>query len=616
MKELFYDTERMLLANSDLISRHPAHLYYSVLPFLPSDTYLARKYPAPRDCISVLTGRENSWPPSLFKVTSLYEGSLVTLAPGGHMFAVGDEDRIQIYNASNGLLNSSIGSMATDGHYYPNVAAFTEDECGVVMVWSGEFDGKLGSHQIEKFDLIQQIGQIYWTTPRDVESPLKLSEYGSYVAFAEHNNRDTRICVWKTDGSDDISIPLDCAGEVKDLDLAGESARLVAVATKGITILSIPSGDVQRTLYYEGAEYVRISRDGSFLASRTGQGEARLWSITQGTLLATFKTEWRCSMVFSRTNRLYVAESESGKVYDASGDPNNITIQSFSLPFDTWSIFPMPDESRILIEREFDIQVWPMGQFTDTRCDGPCYNTEGVCFSDNASLLALATETGIEIWDARIGQCLHVIQSRSRFSSRSVAFSPKGELLVSDSVDDGIIVIDVRTGVPLRTTYSRVTEMEIQCVEISFDSSKLAAYGRWRQLTGERLCVWDLPTGTLLHSLDCDGIYTIQWSWTDQYLLFEPFHGNPRYLNAETFQEEVLEHPGDRFQRPNNHLYWRRWIQPGAHFAFPSNFEVINNVFFQRDRACAISRDGDLLLLDTSGLEAYQRFATDKLSPG
>src|SRR5258708_12626827 len=88
----------MLLANSDLISRHPAHLYYSVLPFLPSDTYLARKYPAPRDCISVLTGRENSWPPSLFKVTSLYEGSLVTLAPRGHMFPVGPEDRIHIYN--------------------------------------------------------------------------------------------------------------------------------------------------------------------------------------------------------------------------------------------------------------------------------------------------------------------------------------------------------------------------------------------------------------------------------------------------------------------------------------------------------------------------------------
>src|SRR5258708_1250668 len=50
------------------------------------------------------------------------------------------------------------------------------------------------------------------------------------------------------------------------------------------------------------------------------------------------------------------------------------------------------------------------------------------------TLSALATKTGIQIWDARIGQRLHVIQSRGRdWYSRPVAFSPKGELLVSDS---------------------------------------------------------------------------------------------------------------------------------------------------------------------------------------
>ncbi len=46
-------------------------------------------------------------------------------------------------------------------------------------------------------------------------------EYGSYVAFAEHKNRDTWICIWQNDDSDDISIPLGCAGKVYDLDQAG-----------------------------------------------------------------------------------------------------------------------------------------------------------------------------------------------------------------------------------------------------------------------------------------------------------------------------------------------------------------------------------------------------------
>src|SRR5258708_2288276 len=254
----------MLLANSALISRRPAQLYYSVLPFLPSDTYLARQYPTPRGCISVLTGRENSWTPSLFTLSS---DMTAAFAPGGHLFAVGRTDGIHIYNASNGLLNSSIRTISSVG--IPCLAAFTEDECGVVvvlLVLDSQSDGdRKCSYQIEKFDLVKQNSQICRIAPHNDRYPLKLSEYGSYVAFAEHKHRDTQICIWNTDGadeSDDISIPLGCAGEVRDFDLAGE-AHLVAVATEDITILSIPSGGVRRTLYHDGVEYVSISPDGS-----------------------------------------------------------------------------------------------------------------------------------------------------------------------------------------------------------------------------------------------------------------------------------------------------------------------------------------------------------------
>src|SRR5260370_22345082 len=44
---------------------------------------------------------------------------------------------------------------------------------------------------------------------------------------------------------------------------------------------------------------------------------------------------------------------------------------------------------------------------------------------------------------------------------------------------------------------------------------------------------------------------------TDQYLLFKPSGRDSRYLNTQTFQEEVLEHPGDRFERPGqNPLFY------------------------------------------------------------
>src|SRR5258708_23279799 len=435
----------MLLANSDLISRHPAQLYYSVLPFLPSDTYIARQYPAPRGCISVLTGRENSWPPLLF---TLPPGDTVAFAPSGHMFAsaIVEQDEIHLYSGSNGLLNSSIRSFTTTNspNYDAHSIAFTEDGCGIVVVSSAwSYSESKVSYQIEKLDLVKRNGQIYRIILRDDSYCLKLSEYGSCVAVAEHKNKDTRICIWKTNGSDDISIPLR-AGEVSDLYLTGESAHLVAVAAKDITILSIPSGGVQRTLYDE-ARVVRISRDGLFLASLTG-GDTRLWSITQGTLLAMFETGWD-RIVFSRTNRLYATQSSDGgeelKVYDASADPNTVTIKSFPLPSRTISILPMPDESRILVHTWDDIQVWSLGQFTVT-CDAPRNDIVGIHFSGDASLLALATETDIEIWDARIVQRRKVIQRRN-WSCRPIAFSPKGELIVSSS-DGRIIVMDVVAG--------------------------------------------------------------------------------------------------------------------------------------------------------------------------
>src|SRR5258708_8702225 len=259
----------MFLANSHIISRHPAQLYYSVLPFLPSDTYLARQYPAPTGCISVLTGRGNSWTSLLFKLPR----GVAAFAPGGHMLAVRCADRIHIYDASNGLVNSSIRiTGSTDDTI---AAAFTKDGFGVIVV---SMQPKF-SFCIEKFDLVKRNGQICRTSPRDDRYPLKLSEYGSYVAFPELKDKDTRICIWKTDGSDDISIPLRRAGKVRDLDLTGESAHLVAVAAKDITILSIPSGGVQRTLYDEARD-VRISRDVSFLASMCVTSLALIYQVT------------------------------------------------------------------------------------------------------------------------------------------------------------------------------------------------------------------------------------------------------------------------------------------------------------------------------------------------
>src|SRR5260221_3416401 len=113
-------------------------------------------------------------------------------------------------------------------------------------------------------------------------------------------------------------------------------------------------------------------------------------------------------------------------------------------------------------------------------------------------------------------------------------------------------------------------------------------------------------------SLDCnEPICKIQWSSTDQYLLFIPLGGNPWYLNAETFQEEVLEHPSDHFWQPN-HLYCNRKklkIQLNGRegplfLALPLNHDVMD-CSLQGDQAWILSWNRQFLLLNILGLEAY-----------
>src|SRR5260370_2164430 len=72
--------------------------------------------------------------------------------------------------------------------------------------------------------------------------------------------------------------------------------------------------------------------------------------------------------------------------------------------------FPTPDESGILIYMNDDIQVWSLSQFMDP--NAPRDDIRGVDLSHDASLLALAPATGIEISDSRIAQRPHALHTR------------------------------------------------------------------------------------------------------------------------------------------------------------------------------------------------------------
>src|SRR5260221_413939 len=118
LKERFYAAERMMVAYSNIISQYPSQVYYSVLPFLPSDTFLSCHYSGR---ISILTGREKSWSPLLFIMAKSFDFPLIFFTLDGCTLAVVSEDGIELYDTLNGLLNSSI-KMPWDKYWHFNAA--------------------------------------------------------------------------------------------------------------------------------------------------------------------------------------------------------------------------------------------------------------------------------------------------------------------------------------------------------------------------------------------------------------------------------------------------------------------------------------------------------------
>ncbi len=246
---------------------------------------------------------------------------------------------------------------------------------------------------IQHYDLAKQNVQLHQIhlEKRIANDLIRLTGDGSYIVFPEPETSNTRICVQQIHGGDDASVLMKCNGEVQDLALTIDSPHLVAVAVGNtITILDIPSSHVLQTLLHEDVDNVQFSPDGLFIASWSRTTEARLFSRTQGTLLATFEIGMR-SLVFSRTNHLYMlAGSGNVRVYSAEGDHNQAAMRVISPHGGVDQILPAPNDSQIVIQTSSDdIEVWSLRRFSDTYDDSaPHPNTIlgiGIDLSGDAS---------------------------------------------------------------------------------------------------------------------------------------------------------------------------------------------------------------------------------------
>ena len=363
----------------------------------------------------------------------------VAYSPDGKTLATADVNgTAQLWNASTGTLIASLTVDTKSAYIGVEAVAFSPD--GKTLATAGD-DGFVRR----------------WTTRgHPAGKPLFANAQVARLAFSPDG---------KTLATADT-------GEQQ----ATSRAQLWDLAT-GEPIKSFPANP-SSSLAVQG---VTLSPDGTFLATADGNGTAKLWNTSTGTLVTSIPAD----TAGGSPGVLDVAFSPDGKILataDADGTARlwSLTSAGAASPFSAHDTFPVNTTSAYT-------------------------GVDGVAFSPNGKLLATADTDG----KARLWNAAGVSSTRKPVASlradttgtytgvAAVAFSPDGTLLATADYDGKAKLWNTPTGTLVTSIHADANS--VNGVVFSPDGTLLATAG-----DNGTAKLWNTPTGTLVTSIRAD----------------------------------------------------------------------------------------------------------------
>jgi WD40 repeat protein/DNA-binding SARP family transcriptional activator len=222
---------------------------------------------------------------------------------------------------------------------------------------------------------------------------------------------------------------------------------------------------------------IGFSPDGQLLAAGTGDGEIRLWQVTDGQPRGFIKghTNFVWSVVFSPDGRLLVTSSDDQLIC-------------------VWDVARAealgPDDSLYTL-RGHASGVWP------------------VIFGPDGNLLASSgQDQTIRLWDLHTRQTTQILTGHSG-GIRSLAFSPDGCLLVSGGQDQTVCLWNIESGQAIKTLSGHTAT--IWSVAVSPDGQTVASGSQdqtvrlWHIATGQIRHIFEHPQAVLSVTFNSDG---------------------------------------------------------------------------------------------------------------
>jgi WD40 repeat protein/DNA-binding SARP family transcriptional activator len=239
-------------------------------------------------------------------------------------------------------------------------------------------------------------------------------------------------------------------------------------------------------------EATAFSRDGGTLATADDDGSVAVWSVRAAALTETLEGHSAPvrAAVFSPDGRTLFTAGYDGSViaFDVAGARRlgqPFRYASHIGGFPTGASAVSPNGSLFAVSPGPDrVSLWRAAARTPLTpvLRGPVGDVNGVAFSPDGTLLAVAGSRGTAVWDRRTNKVIRAVPAQH--GAAKAAFSPDGDRLAIAGADGTDTLLDLRTG---RQTGRLTAKGSVDDISFSPDGKLLAS----ASLTGITT-IWDV----------------------------------------------------------------------------------------------------------------------------